>query len=85
MANAACIVTNSFHGAAFAVNFNRSAWIYVSGAAATINSRILNLLVALDIPSVPEDGIIEVNPSDWNPVNEKLAELRQESRRFLEF
>lgn len=76
--NAAYVVTNSFHGTAFSINFNKK--MIVEG-----NTRITDLLDKLAVKYVCEDSVIDLRENiNWESVNAALDALREESCRFLE-
>lgn len=80
--NAKYVVTDSFHGCAFCVNTNRNFYAIVTSNGSRIHS-MLELFGLQSRVLTKSDGI---NPSvliDWNPVNEKLEERRNESREWL--
>lgn len=74
------VITDSFHGCAFSIIFNRE--FRVLGNAQRGNSRMESLLRAFCI----EDRYGEVHssePIDWERINSRLAELRAYSEEFL--
>ncbi len=81
--NAACVVTTSFHGTAFAVIFNRP--FYTIRLNDGSDSRSESLLGTLNL----EERVVEVNASpifsdiDYSLVNQKLEQLRSESQEYL--
>lgn len=81
--NAKYILTNSFHGTAFAINFNKVFWVDLSTSVnKAVTSRITDLLEELNIKErsnlVPDNLII-----DYNLVNSKLELMREKSNHFL--
>lgn len=84
--NAACVVTNSFHGAAFSVNFNKSIILEISDSEQNGNARITSLLDSLAIEYHCQDSIIDLSGDiDWKSVNAMLGKLREGSYQFLHF
>ena len=93
--NAACVVTNSFHGTAFSINFGKPFYVPATGnenTAITRTSRIFSLLSALEL----EDRLVRVDNEgnmmsseiaeqtiDYTEINNKLTELRNASVAFL--
>lgn len=86
MANASYVVASSFHGTAFAINFNRQFITITPGA---FSSRIASLL---EITGLTERRISEVSelsdhllqsPINYEPVNAILDNQRQQSLKFL--
>lgn len=81
--NAKIVVTTSFHGAAFAILFNRP--FYALEFNQRFNDRILSLLNALEITThfVYQNADIKESPIDWVKTNNLLERLREESLAFL--
>lgn len=85
--NAEAVITNSFHGMAFSVLYERDLYILKRENAALRNDmrfsslcRICNLSGRV----VPLDGKIESMPEvDWNDVRERLNIWRSQSMEFL--
>lgn len=81
--NAGYVVTNSFHGTAFSVNFKKN--FYVEYSSYT-NSRLSNLVTLLKLEDrVLKDGVqIAVSDIDYSYANEILDGLREQSLHYLE-
>lgn len=82
--NAAFVVTDSFHGTAFSVNFNKPFYTFAKNAKA---SRIVDLLNTLGLQNLLNPVLEDVNPEteiDYVSVNEKLDEERKKSIAFIE-
>ena len=80
--NAKYVVTDSFHGCAFAVNTNR----YFYAIVTSFGSRIYSMLELFGLQSRVLTKADGVNPSDlieWNSVNLILEEQRNENREWL--
>ena len=82
--NASYIVTNSFHGTAFSINFNKNFFVEFLPESAGTNSRLSNILYSLNL----ENRIINSNMdvdicTDFSEVNKKLMLKREESMEFL--
>lgn len=62
--NAKYIVTNSFHGTAFAINFNKKFFVdlFSETPMASVNSRIENILKLFQL----ENRLIDNIKSDYN-------------------
>lgn len=80
--NAKYVVTDSFHGCAFCVNTNRNFYAIVTSNGSRIHS-MLELFGLQSRVLTKADGINPSDLIDWNPVNEKLEERRNESREWL--
>ena len=89
-ANASYVVTNSFHGVAFAINFEKQFTAFAEGDLASgRNSRLFNICSYLGLL----DRIIEVSTNcdvaskmdiDFTVVSKKLELLKLSSLEFLE-
>lgn len=80
---AAYVFTNSFHGVALSVALETN--FYVEFSSDT-NSRLINMVEILDLKQcVVDDGTAERAPItiDYTKVNEKLNELRKDSRNYI--
>lgn len=87
MKNASYIITNSFHGSAFAILFNRN---FSSCMAAGYNGRIYNLLnkTGLLERAIEEKEYNKIkqqydNEIDYFKVNKKIGDWRTYSREWL--
>jgi len=84
--NAKYIVTNSFHGSAFSIIFNKPFFVEMLPPPAKINSRLENILDTFYLRS---RQIIEGRNSnilediEYTNVNKKLEQERQHSLNFL--
>ncbi len=78
--NADCIITNSFHGTAFAINFQKEFWVEYPCKE---DDRLGTILSLLELDS----RRIEIEypaPIDFNRVNELLRIYRKNSIDYLE-
>lgn len=82
--NASYVVTNSFHGTAFSVNFNKS---FISVIKRNSPQRAQTLLQNVGLPERLLTDISQVDSLsdniDWTTVNAKLNVLREDSIRYL--
>ena len=79
------VVTNSFHGLAFSINFNKNFFIDFLPPNWPVNSRIENLLDLTDlrnrlIDNIDFDYNIRIN---WLKVNKIIEEERQKAKEYL--
>lgn len=81
IANAECIVTNSFHGTAFSMIFNKEFYCISAGS---VNSRISDMLTKFKLidrllinSEIPESTI------NYNNVNSEIAEALKRSKELL--
>lgn len=84
--NAEYIITNSFHGLAFAVNFNKRFFVELQKPPATGNSRLETILQEYQL----QDRLIKNGTNkaidkdiDWDFVNEELNKNKQKSLDYL--
>lgn len=85
--NAEFVVTNSFHGTAFSINFNRSFYV-VTPARMKNNSRQQSILKLFGLSNriiaegteLPKESELIVN---FDSVNKKLTEEREKSINYL--
>lgn len=96
--NAEYIVTNSFHGVAFSINFNRNFYVEIAGerirgAMSSRIEHILNLfglnerLIHKENSSKSESGYTfqyARNNIDYNHVNKILRSMRADSMEYLQ-
>ena len=83
--NAAYIVTDSFHGTCFAINFNKQfVEILPNNATGTRNQSILTLTgLSSRIVTNFEDFTVVDNEIDYGPVNKILEEERERCKDVL--
>lgn len=87
MYHADYVVTNSFHGTAFSINFNKQFIVYLPSGFGT---RIISILDLCKLKSrlLASDEVISVNhidmPIDYTSVNVILDNERRKSHVFLE-
>ena len=80
------VVTNSFHGTVFSVNFNKKFFLELLPPPATVNSRLENIM---DLLELRERQIINGNNNnidkdiDYNKVDKILSEERKKSIEYL--
>lgn len=80
------IATNSFHGTAFSINFEKEFYTEMLPPPAKVNSRLINILSALGL----EDRIIKTGQCKalgttvgYKTVNKRLEELRGKSYEYI--
>lgn len=75
------IVTNSFHGTAFAIIFNKELYVFDNKAR---GSRITNILSKAGLESrIVEDEIKAIDPIDYSVVDKSLEDYINSSKQFL--
>lgn len=84
--NAECVITNSFHGTAFAINFNVPFYSVLDREKKN-NSRIIDLLNLLGLSDrivwnneIPENLCVDI---DYVDVEHELSKLKKESVEYL--
>ena len=84
--NARYVVTNSFHGTALAINFNKPLFIEFLPPPSKVNSRLENIIEIFELKGrIIEEGkkIAEYEPIDYGKVNLILQREREKSLAFL--
>ena len=85
--NAEYIVTNSFHGVAFSINFEKQFFVEITGqrVRAGMGSRIENILDMFELHNrLLENGKIQSSVDiDYRPVSEKLTKYREQSIGYI--
>lgn len=84
--NSKYIVTNSFHGTAFAINFNKPFFTELLPGSSKVNSRLENVLDTFELRERQVVNGKVQNPLaniNYDKVNVKLKEKREMSLNFL--
>ena len=82
--NAQCLITDSFHGTAFALNFNTPFVEVLPGETSTRNMSILRLVGLTDRILQDENDLdLAFKPVDFTYANKVLAEKRKEGIEIL--
>lgn len=83
--NAKYIVTNSFHGTAFSINFNKKFFVDFLHSSANVNSRLENILDLFDLRDrlIDNIGADYDRPIDYDRVNKILELEREKSINYL--
>ena len=84
-ANAEYIITNSFHGTAFSINFNKKFFTEFLDPALKVNSRLENILNMFDLKSRKLDSLdnLSLDDIDYTGVNRILEERKEVSLEYL--
>lgn len=83
-ANSKFIVTNSFHGSAFAINFNKELIVVPPAKYATRLISLMETMKIVDRIIIDHfDLNIIMKPIDFSKINAKLQEDREEAGKFL--
>ena len=84
IANAAFVVTDSFHGTVFSLLFHRP---FITIPHQTRGGRLLTLLGVCGLHerccTQPDDAVVDA-PIDWENSDRLLAQARENSLRFLQ-
>ena len=82
--NADMVFTNSFHGIAFSINFNKEFYAYYLQGNLSANERIINILSIFCLENrLEKKEICCLESIDYEKINKKLEVLRNESITFL--
>lgn len=87
--NAEYIVTNSFHGTAFAINFNKKFFVELLQKDEKVNSRLVNILKMTSLEGrqiccFDNITLAVQQPINWNYVNRMLKKKRAESIGYIQ-
>ncbi len=78
-----CVVTNSFHGMAFSINFQKTFYAELRPEPSKINSRIIDVLSLFGLNNRYIDQPDSTKEIDYAPVTEILEAQRQKSLDYL--
>ncbi len=87
MLGADYVVTNSFHGVAFSINFNKNFFFDMPPAKAGVGSRISDITERYNLAGrniSAENFVFTTDAPDFTTANEKLCEDRQFSFSFID-
>lgn len=77
-----CVITNSFHGTAFSIIFNKTFFCdFVKTNFKNTNTRIDNMLKKFGIKN--RNIHANINDIDWQQVNERIQKEREKSLNYL--
>lgn len=84
--NASCVVTNSFHGLAFSINFEKEFYVQYLPAPAKVNSRLENALNIFRLRErlVESSVAFSEKEVDYTVIREILNVERTKSIKYLE-
>ena len=84
-ANAEYIITNSFHGTAFSINFNKKFFTEFLDPALRVNSRLENILEMIGLKSRKIESLdsLTLADIDYTKVNQVLKERKEVSLEYL--
>ena len=86
MLKAKYVVTNSFHGLCFSINFNKQFFVDFLPQNFSVNSRLENLL---DITNLKDRLIYNIETNygksiDWDSINKIIEQEREKSLNYLQ-
>ncbi|MFG6321280.1 MAG: polysaccharide pyruvyl transferase family protein [Lachnospiraceae bacterium] len=85
--HAECVVTNSFHGVAFSVNFNKDFYVEVTQKSffTESSSRITDFLNELGLNErlIGDSAAVKTEKIQYGQINSKLADMREKSLAYL--
>lgn len=85
--NARYVVTNSFHGTAFSINFNKDFFMELLPEEQKVNSRLTNILNVFNLRSrqiVDGENAYIDQPVNYEEVNKILKQEREKSLNCLQ-
>ena len=77
IAEAECVITDSYHGLLFSIIFNKPFYVVINNNRGA--SRFYSILELLSL----DKNSLGINDSEWSAVNLKLEELKKDSTLFL--
>ena len=80
MRHARFVVTNSFHGTAFSINFRKDFYLDLS---ARTNSRLVQIAQAMGLEDRIVNGPLEPSAADYTIAEQVLPKMRQASLDYL--
>lgn len=86
--NAEFVVTSSFHGVAFSINFEKEFFYELSNSSGNFNSRIENLIMIAglnerEIKKEKEITISNTDPIDYETIKPKIEIEKEKSVKFI--
>lgn len=81
---ASYVCTNSFHGTAFSLIYNKEACISLSSEVNNGNARIIDLIRNLGIEIPRNNRYISIKNYNWELINKMIEKIRIKSQEFLE-
>ena len=82
--NASCVVTSSFHGTALSIVFRRPFVTVRLGYEIDNRAKSLLSVLHLEKCSIDKNGTPRIPEIDYEEVGKRLADLRMDSRQFLD-
>lgn len=82
-ASAAYVFTNSFHGVAFSLNFNKQFFVELLPPPAKKNTRIIEMLNRVGITQRMASECMVQKPLNYNNINERMSLLRIDSHNYI--
>lgn len=80
--NAWCVVTNSFHGTAFSINYHKSVYVRIPEGTSSRLEQIIRT-AGLEDRVIHPESVGDNTPIDYSRVEEKLVRARALSRSYL--
>jgi len=82
--NAEFVVTNSFHGVAFSINFNKNFFVdLLPKALSDVNSRIIDILKLFSLENRLIDKVTMMDNINYKSINDILKQEKQKSLKYL--
>lgn len=83
-AGAAYVFTNSFHGLAFALNFNKQFFVDLRPNSENTNTRIIEMLNSVELMNRDSSKAEKLHNIDYNKVDSKINDMRKQSLEYLQ-
>lgn len=83
--NAEYVVTSSFHGLCYAINYNKNFYYELENSKNNRNSRLVTLIEELKIKGreIKDKEVVDEQELDYNLINKNLEEIRKKSLEFI--
>lgn len=84
--NADCVVTNSFHGICFSINFKKEFFVQLLPEPAKVNSRLENILNMFNLSDRRVEDLQTLKlmqPINYKVVHKKLNDERMKAKEYL--
>lgn len=84
MKNASLVITGSYHGLAFSINYSKPVYYELNSGTQNYNARISSLIATMEMEKCRLDyNCFEIPQIGYDTVQEKLSEMRKKSKEVL--
>lgn len=80
------IITDSFHGTIFSINYHKEFFVYCGSGGKKLSSRITNILCILNLNNRLLKTFVQndtLTPIDYKSIDQKLNQLKYDSLQYL--